>query len=153
MQIPLLIVAGLAFIAAFALRATKPDKAAFAWIAFAVGTVLAVAAVVAPRLATDDVKLEIVAPAEGATVAAGEAFEVEVEVEGAEIATSATDLTAGHIHVFVDGELDQMPSSSVAEVSLKPGTHEITVEYVDPEHLALDPPVRATVEVTAEKGG
>lgn len=52
MQMPLLIVAGIAFIAAFALRATKPDKAVFAWGAFAVGTIVAVTAVIVPRLGT-----------------------------------------------------------------------------------------------------
>ena len=153
MQIPLLIAAGVALIAAFALRATKPDKAGFAWTAFAVGAVLAIAAVVVPRLATDDVTIEIVAPAAGATVPAGQPFQVEAEVRGAEVAKSATDLNAGHIHIYVDGELEQMPMSTVAEIALKPGAHDITVEYVDPEHLALDPPVRATVEVTAERGG
>ena len=153
MQTALLIAAGVAFIAAFALRATKPDGAAFAWGAFAVGAALAVAAVIVPRVATDDVTIEIVAPAPGATVAAGEAFDVAADVVGAEVATSATDLNAGHIHIYVDGELEQMPMSTVASVKLKPGVHEVTVEYVDPEHLALDPPVRATVEVTAEKKG
>lgn len=153
MLIPLLIAAGLAFVAAFALRATKPDKASLAWGAFALGVVLAAAAVIAPRVGGSDVTIAIVAPEEGATVAAGKPVPVEVDVTGAEVAASPTDLTAGHVHLYVDGELALMASGTTGMVRLEPGTSEITAEYVDEQHLQLDPPIRATVEVTAEREG
>ena len=151
MLIPLLIAAGVAFIAAFALRATKPDKVGLAWGAFAVGVVLAAAAVIVPRVGGPDVTIAIVAPEEGATVAAGEPVQVEVEVTGAEVASSPTDISAGHVHLSVDGDLALMASGTTGMVRLEPGTHEITAEFVDEEHLKLDPPIRATIEVTAER--
>jgi hypothetical protein len=156
MQTVLLIAAGLAFVAAFVVRSAKPDKQSVAWVAFGAGVVLSGAAFVVPNLtdgsvSASDIQLAIVAPEEGATVAAGRPITVEVEVEGAELATSPTD-QGGHIHVYVDGTLEQMPVGSTTTITLKAGEREITVEYVDPQHAPLDPRVRTTVAVTAERG-
>jgi hypothetical protein len=120
-----------------------------------VGIVLAAAAFIVPNLtdgsvSSSDVQVNIVAPEEGATVEAGRPIAVEVEVEGAEIATSPQD-QGGHIHVYVDGTLEQMPVGSTTTITLKPGEREITVEYVDAQHAPLEPPVRTTVAVTAAR--
>ena len=76
---------------------------------------------------------------------------VEADVEGAELASSMTDTSAGHLHVYVDGKVVSMPISTTSTVVLKPGPQEIEVECVDPNHASLDPPVIDSVEVTAEK--
>ncbi|MGH2808285.1 MAG: hypothetical protein ACRDKT_13530 [Actinomycetota bacterium] len=156
MQPTLLIIAGVAFVAAFALRSVKPDKQSLAWSAFGAGIVLAAVAFIVPAvtegggISSSDIELSIVAPEEGATVAAGTPITVVVEVSGAELATSPQD-QGGHIHVYVDGTLEQMPMGSTTTIALKPGEREITVEYVDAQHAKLDPPVETAVTVTAER--
>jgi hypothetical protein len=156
MQTPLLIAASLAFVAAFVVRSAKPDKQSIAWVAFGLGIVLSGAAFIVPNLtdgsvSSSDIQVSIVAPEEGATIAAGRPITVEVDVEGAELATSPAD-QGGHIHVYVDGTLEQMPVGSTTTITLKAGEREITVEYVDAQHVPLDPPVRTTIAVTAERG-
>jgi hypothetical protein len=156
MQTTLLIAASLAFVAAFVVRSAKPDKQALAWVAFGAGVLLSGSAFIVPNLSdgsvsSSDIQVNIVAPAEGATVAAGEPITVEVEVDGAELATSPAD-QGGHIHVYVDGTLEQMPVGGTTTITLKAGERELTVEYVDAQHAPLDPPVRTTVTVTAERG-
>ena len=155
MQVALLIGAGVAFVAAFALRALRPERAAWAWAAFGAGVLLAGAAFFAPGLLEGDpdvdVAVSIAAPRDGAVVAAGRPVTIEAVLSGAEVATSATDTTGGHLHLYVDGRLRSMPYSTTVKVELKPGPHELTVEFVDLRHVSFDPPVTATVEVEAEK--
>lgn len=91
----------------------------------------------------------IAEPAEGATVEAG-TVAVEVELTGAELAGESSSEDAGHLHVVVDGEVVDMPSSLDLEVELEAGEHEIEVEFVDADHAQLDPPVRDSVTVVAE---
>jgi hypothetical protein len=78
-----------------------------------------------------DISLKIVSPTDGETVPAGEPVEIRAEIEGAEVADSAAASDAGHIHIFVDGELQEMLYATATEVKLEPGTHTITVEYTD----------------------
>jgi hypothetical protein len=157
MQTTLLIIAGLAFVAAFVLRRVKDDMQAFGWGAFGVCIAVAAAAFIVHNVggggdvSSSDVRLSIVAPEEGATLPVGEPIAIEVEVEGAEIATSPQD-QGGHIHVYVDGTLEQMPVGATTTVTLKRGEREITVEYVDAQHAPLDPAVRTSITVTAERG-
>lgn len=155
MQIALLIAAGVAFVAAFVLRSAKTDNGAFAWAAFGAGIVLAAAAFVAPNVfkPTTDVTIAITAPEEGAVVAAGERFPVEVDVTGGKVASSEASSSGGHLHLYVDGRLLSMPYSTKANVKLEPGTHEVTVEYVDLQHASFDPPIQANVTVEAKSGG
>ena len=155
MQPALLIGAGIAFVAAFALRALKPELGGLAWVAFGAGVALAAAAFVLPAVVgTDsDVTVSIVAPRDGAVVPAGRPLEIEADLVGADVATSATDTSGGHLHLYVDGKLRSMPYSTTAEVELDPGRHELTVEFVDLEHISFDPPVTATVEVEAKRDG
>ncbi|HEX2294472.1 MAG TPA: DUF4399 domain-containing protein [Actinomycetota bacterium] len=96
-----------------------------------------------------EVSIELLAPEDGATVDAG-AVGVEVALSGAELAGESTSDDAGHMHVYVDGEVVDMPSALSVEVELDQGEHEIEVEFVDSEHQALDPPVTDSVTVTAE---
>ncbi len=98
-----------------------------------------------------DVKVTIAAPAEGSTVPAGPVT-LEVEIEGGELVTTteSDDPTEGHLHVFVDGALESMPSNDAPSVTLKPGTHEITVEFTSAAHLSYAPRILDEVSITAE---
>lgn len=55
----------------------------------------------------------------------------------------------GHLHLYVDGQLQQMPYGVKTEVTLDPGEHAIVVEYVDFQHLSFEPRVEKVVRVTA----
>ena len=152
MQIALLIAAGVAFLGAFAWRSVKPDKIGPAWALFGAGALLGVASFVVPNLGgTPDVSLAIVTPKEGDSVPAEKPVTIEVDLEGGEIATSPSD-DGGHLHIYVDGSVISMPSTTTAEVTLDPGEHELKVEYVDIQHASFDPPIQETITVTAEKG-
>lgn len=96
-----------------------------------------------------DVSIAIVSPADGATLEAG-AVPVEIELAGAELASESSTDDAGHLHVYVDGEVVDMPSALEVEVELGPGEHDLEVEFVDADHRALDPPVTDAVSITAE---
>lgn len=98
------------------------------------------------------VRLEVVAPEDGATVPAGEPVPVVVHVDGGRVASSPDDEEGGHLHLSVDGRLEQMPYGSEATVTLPPGRHTLRVEYVDHRHVSYDPPVAVEVAVEARRG-
>jgi hypothetical protein len=50
---------------------------------------------------------------------------------------STSDTSGGHLHLYVDGQLQQMPYSLDARIRLDPGRHEIRVEYV--RHVSFSP--------------
>ena len=93
-------------------------------------------------------RVNIVAPEDGAQVPAGE-VEIRVEVENGSLAMSPTD-RGGHLHLYVDDELMQMPYSDTATVDLGAGQHELRVEYVDERHISYTPPVQDVANVVAE---
>jgi hypothetical protein len=153
MQIALLIAAGVAFVGAFVFRSIKPDKIGPPWALFITGAILVVLGLLVPRLeGGTDAEVAFASPLDGATVPANEPLEIEIDLEGGELATS-TSSSGGHLHIFVDGSVISMPSTTTAEVTLEPGEHELKVEYVDIQHASYDPPAQETISVTAEKGG
>lgn len=99
-----------------------------------------------------NVRMSIVAPDDGANVPAGEPIDVEVTLQGATTEpTSATgDEVVGHIHVFVDGQLLQMPTETSTELELERGDHTVAVEFVGDDHVSFEPRVIEEVEVTAQ---
>lgn len=121
------------------------------WLAVAVGAAVGVLAFVLPggQQAAPQVDVTIVRPVVGSDVPAGEPVTVKVRLFGAQIATSPTDTDGGHLHLYVDGELQQMPYSTTAEVELGPGSHTLRVEYVDNQHRSFDPEIDATIDVVA----
>ena len=130
------------------------------WAAPIVGAagviVLSLGFIVPPDAGGSDAVVSIVEPLNGAEVAAGNPVLVRVAVENGSIATSATDPSGGHLHLYVDGQLQQMPYSNQAQVTLQPGPHNLRVEYVDNRHVSFDPPIEATITVdaaTAATGG
>ena len=90
--------------------------------------------------------LQIVAPANGATVT--DPVTVRVKLEGAMLVpTSTTDVVPdeGHLHVTVDGELVSMTSGLEQELPpLDPGPHVLQVEFVASDHAPFDPRVLAS---------
>lgn len=100
---------------------------------------------------TSDIEIKIVTPTDGETVPAGKPVTIEAEVIGADVAESQNASDAGHLHIFVDGDLQEMLYATATEVELESGPHTITVEYTDAQHLSLDDPVKESIEVVAEK--
>lgn len=96
-----------------------------------------------------DITIAIASPPDGTDVPAGESVPVEIELEGGELAAESSDEDAGHLHVYVDGQVVSMPSELTAEVELEQGEHELSVEFVDAGHQPYDPPVTDAVTVTA----
>ena len=100
--------------------------------------------------ASSDAVVSIVEPSNGARVKAGEPVNVRVSLQHGSIATSPTDETGGHLHLYLDGKLQQMPYSMEAQLEIPPGSHQLRVEYVDHQHVSFDPPVETAITVTAE---
>jgi hypothetical protein len=98
-----------------------------------------------------DVAVSIESPSDGDTVPADEPIELRVGVEGGTLAAApdAGD-PAGHLHIFVDGELKQMVSTDTAQVELEAGPHTILAEFTAVDHSSFVPPIVDEVEVTAE---
>ena len=106
----------------------------------------------APTKAPADVAVSIEFPEDGSTVPANEDLLVKAGLEGAELTdeTSGTDPRKGHIHVYVDDRMVSMPTTLESNITLEPGDHTITVEYVGADHGQFEPRVLASVDVTAE---
>ncbi|HEX2267704.1 MAG TPA: hypothetical protein VHI97_05825, partial [Actinomycetota bacterium] len=88
----------------------------------------------------------------GARVDAASPVIVRVAVQNGSTATSPTDTTGGHLHLYLDGRLQQMPYTTEAQVQVTPGTHQVRVEYVDPRHVPFNPPVESSITITAVGG-
>ena len=147
----LLLGAGVAY-AGVRLRGRRPRAATWAKGLTVLGVALVAAGLVidaSPGPASSNATVRIVRPAAGAEVPAGEPVQVVVEVANGALALSADDTGGGHLHLSVDGLVQQMPYSTQAEVTLEPGAHELTVEYVDARHLSFQPEVVTSIEVTA----
>ena len=147
----LLLGAGVAF-AAVRLRERKPGMAAWAKGFTVFGIALVAAGLVidaSPGPAASSATVRIVRPAAGAEVPAGEPVDVVVEVTNGALALSPDDTNGGHLHLAVDGSVRQMPSSTQARVTLEPGLHELTVEYVDARHRSFQPAVVTSIAVRA----
>jgi hypothetical protein len=102
--------------------------------------------------APDEVGISITSPADGDTVSAGEPVQVSVDLTGAELTseTESEDPTRGHLHIFVDGQIISMPSSTTNEVELEPGEHTIAVEFTTADHRSFEPRIQDAITVTAQ---
>lgn len=92
----------------------------------------------------------ITTPKPSETVAAREPFEVQVAINGGRLARFPGDQSGGHLHIFVDGALVDMPTVATPTVTLKEGTHRLGVEFVDPQHVSYKPKVQDEIEIVAE---
>jgi hypothetical protein len=87
-------------------------------------------------------------------VVTGPTTPLEVKLTGAEIVPqTSTDLRPdqGHLHVFLDGDLVSMTSSTETTLAdLAPGEHLVKVEFVAADHAPFDPRVIAAVSFEVE---
>jgi hypothetical protein len=87
-------------------------------------------------------------------VVTGPTTPLKVRLTGAEIVSqTSTDLQPdqGHLHVFLDGELVSMTSSTDTTLAdLAPGEHLVKVEFVATDHAPFDPRVIAAVSFEVE---
>lgn len=89
-------------------------------------------------------------PKPGDPVPAGEKFALKVAVSGAQLASSTNAADGGHLHVYVDDELVDMPVTVRPEVKVPEGEHTLGVELVDEKHVPYKPAVRDNIEVVAQ---
>lgn len=149
-SLPLLVV-GLAAAAggvALGARASLPPWTAGGLVMVGIALVLGSFFAGGNRDDRPDVHLAVVEPRPGAQVPAGTPVPVRVAIDGGALATTPQD-DGGHLHLYVDRKLQQMPYSTEAQVTLTPGRHTLTVEYVDNRHVSYEPPIEETIEVSA----
>ena len=106
-------------------------------------------------IGSSPVEVVITEPEDGVQVAAGDALELAVDIQGGELVdqSTGTDPTEGHLHIYVDGQLTSMPSVETPRVPgswLPEGEHEITVEFTRADHRSFDPRVTTKITVIAE---
>jgi hypothetical protein len=100
--------------------------------------------------ASSEAVVSIVEPSNGERVDAGKPVTVRVALQNGSIAMSPTDEIGGHLHLYLDDKLQQMPYSMEAKIELPAGAHQLRVEFVDHRHVSFDPPVDTTITLTAE---
>ena len=145
----LLVLLGLAAVAAaLGLRARGKARDLGVWALLVVGAGVAVLGFVSTGEKRPDVTLTLVRPDPGSSVRPDQPIPVLIDVQGGKVATSPTD-SGGHLHLSVDGALEQMPYGTTAEVRLPRGTHTLRVEYVDNKHVSYDPPIAVEVRLHA----
>ncbi len=153
-NVPLLLAGGVVAGAGVLLWLLKKGARWVAPAAVAAGVVvLALGFIIRPSAggeASSEAVVSIVEPSNGERVDAASPVNVRVALQNGSIATSPTDETGGHLHLYLDGKLQQMPYSMEAKLELPAGTHQLRVEFVDHQHVSFDPPVDTTITVTAE---
>jgi hypothetical protein len=146
----LLILLGLgAVAAALALRSGRPrvpDPAI--WVLAGVGALVTVLGLVSPAEKQPEVTLTVLSPDPGASVRPDQPFPVSVEVKGGRVARSPKD-SGGHLHLSVDGALEQMPYGTTTKIRVPRGRHLLRVEYVDEDHKSYDPPIAVDLRLNA----
>jgi hypothetical protein len=125
--------------------------AVLGWVAVVAGLAVGTLAFVLPNDSHrgPNATVAILEPKPGDEVPARKPVTIEVGVYGAQIATSASDDQGGHLHLYVDGSLQQMPYSTRTQVELEPGLHQVRVEYVDNQHLSFQPEIATSIELRA----
>ncbi len=94
----------------------------------------------------DGASIEILSPADGDTVAAGELVEITYQIDPGELPPREL----GDMHIYVDGELQSMQTSEVLVLELEPGTYTVGVEAAQPNHASFDPMIIDEIELKAE---
>jgi hypothetical protein len=150
-EIELLLVAGAVLVFGYTLRSSENAKPWMPWAVIVAGFGLAVLSFALPQLTRpsrpSNVSLDIVSPVPGEELPSGRPVKIDVNLTGATVARSASATDKGHLHIYVDNQLQQMPFSTSTTVKLKPGEHKLTVEYVDPQHISYSPPIQSSTQV------
>lgn len=146
----LLVLTGLgAVAAALGLRARGADRGIGVWALLGAGAAVAVLGFVSTGEKRPEITLVLLSPDPGTQVPADQPVPVSVDVQGGKVATSPTG-PGGHLHLSVDGALEQMPYGTTAEVRLARGTHALRVEYVDEKHVSYKPPIAVEIRLHAQ---
>lgn len=88
-------------------------------------------------------KIAITSPADGSTVT-GTTIHVVVSLTGAQViqATSTKiDPTQGHVHLYIDGNLQYMAYTLSQDFPVHPGVYTIKAEFVASDHFPFNPRV------------
>jgi hypothetical protein len=88
-------------------------------------------------------KISIVSPTDGSTVT-GTMVHVVVDLTGAKVvqATSSNlSPTEGHVHLYIDGNLQYMAYTLSQDFPVHPGTYTIKAEFVASDHFPFNPRV------------
>lgn len=109
---------------------------------------IAVGVLLAGCAGEPDLAIEIVSPADGDTVPAGEPIEVRAQITGGHIQGTGGEGRPGHLHLYVDRRLVSMTDETAPTVTLEPGRHLVMAEFADENHASLG--VTDQVEVVAE---
>jgi hypothetical protein len=91
--------------------------------------------------------LAIVAPTPGEHVA-GSTLRVRIRLMGGTVVPqTSTDLKPdkGHIHLSLDGKVVSMAYGVEQDVTVTPGTHLLTAEFVATDHFPFNPRVLKTI--------
>jgi hypothetical protein len=91
--------------------------------------------------------ITIVSPAPGEQLS-GTALHVRIRLAGGTIVPQTSlNLTPdqGHIHLSVDGKVVSMAYGVEQDVTVEPGTHLLTAEFVATDHFPFNPRVLKTV--------
>jgi hypothetical protein len=122
---------------------------AFACFAIATAVPLLIHATPTITLPRTTARLRFVAPAPDSVVVGDPAVvPIVLDLEGGKLVPfSSLHLVPneGHIHLYLDGRLVSMTSAATADVSVAPGTHRLTAEFVAVDHGPFQPRVRASV--------
>jgi hypothetical protein len=102
--------------------------------------------------ATTPPTMKLVAPAEGATVPAGD-LRMAVETTGLKFVMASNNVVPGegHVHFTLDDKPFQMsidPEYVMKDVA--PGPHTLKAELVQNDTKSFDPPVLQTITFTAQ---
>ena len=96
-----------------------------------------------PNRPTSPAQISITSPADGSTVT-GTTIHVVVDLTGAQVvqATSSNiDPTMGHVHLYIDGNLQYMAYTLSQDFPVHPGTYTIKAEFVASDHFPFNPRV------------
>lgn len=129
----------------------RPNGAA-AWGLIIGGVIVGVVGVIASTGSSGSKRPAVtmtITPPAGTEVPAGAPVTVSVDVQGAPVAASPADRTGGHVHVFLDGKLQEMAYGTSATMTFTPGPHTVRFEYVDNRHISYKPPAVVEARYTA----
>jgi hypothetical protein len=96
-----------------------------------------------PNRPTSPATLSITSPADGSSVT-GTTVHVVVDLQGAQVvqATSSNvSPTLGHVHLYIDGNLQYMAYTLSQDFPVHTGTYTIKAEFVASDHFPFNPRV------------
>lgn len=106
----------------------------------------------APRPASP-ATVEIVEPAQGATIVGTEAH-IVLKLTGAKIVTAATTTLRpdeGHVHLYVNNQIVSMNYGLEQDIPVTPGTLVLRAEFVAADHAPFNPRVQSAEVVFTVK--